>query len=163
MLDRRAQRFYLLHDPATTGTPISKRIGARRAGKGVTAQGIQMRNSEPASAEAEGWFPRSLVLISPFIWRCVRAQITVSVVIPPVVRRVNITGNRIRVVAPQVLFGSIRARRGRDEVLVPGGRGPRAGRMWKLGSRPAPMRGSSGWVRCVGVQSERSHLPSGPW
>jgi hypothetical protein len=75
------------------------------------------------------------------------AQITVSVVIPPVVRRVNITGNRIRVVAPQVLFGSIRARRGRDEVLVPGGRGPRAGRIWKTRDPPGP----DAWVFRVGT------------
>ena len=83
-----------------------------------------MRNSEPASAEAEGLLPRSLVQISPFIWRCVRAQFTVSVVIPPVVGRVNITGNRSRVVAQQVLL----ARSGPEEAamrcLFPAGAGP---------------------------------------
>ena len=61
--------FYSLHDPSTAGTPTSERIGARRAGRGITAQGIPMKNSEPAGEAGERFvFPRSLVRISPFMW-----------------------------------------------------------------------------------------------
>ena len=44
-LDWNAQRFYLPHDPSTAGTPTSKRIGARQAGWGVTAQKYPMKIS----------------------------------------------------------------------------------------------------------------------
>ena len=55
-LDWRAQRYYLPSRSTTAGTPISKRIGARRAGRDVTAQRCPMKISEPAGGDGECLF-----------------------------------------------------------------------------------------------------------
>ena len=49
-------------------------------------------------------FPRSLVRISFYVVMCIGRSLPFQSVISPVVRRVNITGNRFRVGAQQLLL-----------------------------------------------------------
>ena len=84
-----------------------------------------MKNSEPAGEAGERlFFHGSSCGLLLYVVMCLGRSLPFQSVISPVVRRVNITGNRIRVVAQQVLL----ARSGPEEAamrcLFPAGAGP---------------------------------------